>query len=148
DRLLGVAAGLATFVMGFGMIEPLLASLLTRTTGRGARGTAAGLFNMAQFAGAFAGGAIAGLLLPMGPVIPFAAFGGLTLLWGLSLLWLRDPVGLVVSDIAVPDLTNDAWPEVRRTLIAHPAILEADWEHGCSVRVRHWGRLLSADDVS
>src|SRR5262249_25738802 len=69
-RLAGVAVSLAAFVMGFAMIEPLLASLLTRTTGRGARGTAAGLFNMAQFTGAFLGGAAAGLLMHYGVALP------------------------------------------------------------------------------
>jgi len=146
--LLGVAASLAVFVMGFAMIEPLLASLLTRTTGRGARGTAAGVFNMTQFAGAFVGGAVAGLLLPLGEWVPFAVFGTLTLAWGVSLIWLRDPAGLVTSAITVPDLTPFGWPAVRRALIAHPAILEADWEAGAPVRIRHWERLLTPDELS
>ncbi len=147
-RLVLATAGLAVFVMGFGMIEPLLASLLTRTTGRGARGTAAGLFNMAQFSGAFAGGALAGLLLPYGPAIPFLACAALTAGWGVSLIWLRDPTGLVVSDIAAPELTADTWAELRRALISHPAILEADWDHASSVRVRHWGRLVSPAEIA
>jgi hypothetical protein len=37
---------------------------------------------------------------------------------------------------------------VRRVLIAHPAILEADWEAGAPVRIRHWERLLTPDELS
>ena len=51
--LVGAAVSLWLFVVGFAMIEPVLASLVTRYTGKGARGTAAGLFNMSQFGGAF-----------------------------------------------------------------------------------------------
>jgi hypothetical protein len=147
-RLAGVVPSLALFVMGFAMVEPLLASLLTRTTGRGARGTAAGLFNMAQFAGAFTGGALAGLLLPLGTAVPFLTFAGLLFLWGVSLIWLRDPGGLVVSAIAAPALTPATWTEVRQILIAHPAILEADWDDGAAVRVRHWEKLVSTAQLS
>jgi MFS family permease len=147
-RLVAVTASLAVFVMGFAMIEPLLAALLTRTTGSGSRGTAAGVFNMCQFAGAFAGGAVGGSLLKVGEWAPFAAFAVLTFAWGVSLVTLRDPRGLVTSDIAAPGLTPPAWASVRRALIAHPAVLEADWEAGHPVRIRHWERLLSPDELS
>ena len=61
--LAGIVAGLALFVVAFGLLEPTLTTLLTRYTTRAARGTAAGLFNMSGFLGAFVGGVLGGLLL-------------------------------------------------------------------------------------
>src|SRR5262245_49352582 len=55
-----VGCSLAAFVIGFGMLEPVLAALLTRHTTRTARGTAAGVFNLVQFLGVFVGGLLAG----------------------------------------------------------------------------------------
>jgi MFS family permease len=62
-ELAGIAAGLAFFVTALGLLEPTLTTLLTRYTTRETRGTAAGVFNMSGFLGAFVGGALGGLLL-------------------------------------------------------------------------------------
>ncbi len=84
--LLGTAIGLGLFVVGFAMIEPLLASLVTHVAGAKGRGTAAGVFNMVQFGGAFVGGALAGALTPAGAAAPCLAFAVLTLGWTLLVL--------------------------------------------------------------
>jgi MFS family permease len=62
-ELAGIVAGLALFVTALGLLEPTLTTLLTRYTTRETRGTAAGVFNMSGFLGAFVGGALGGLLL-------------------------------------------------------------------------------------
>jgi len=136
--LLATTVFLAVFVAGFGAIEPLLAALLTRYTGRGARGTAAGVFNMIQFTGAFLGGALSGLILPLGRGAPLIALATAIALWALSLRFLRDPSALVESAIEAPGLDEATWPAVRRALVARTAVLEADWSAGATVRVRHW----------
>lgn len=143
----GAALSLGLFVVGFAMIEPVLASLLTRFTGRTARGTAAGLFNMSQFGGAFLGGALAGLLMPLGRGVPFAALGALTGLWAIALSWLRNPEDIANSQIEAPGLDGDSWKDLRARLVSHPAILEAEWSGGALVRIRHWARLLTTDDL-
>jgi MFS family permease len=79
--LIGTGVGLAVFVVGFAMVEPLLASLVTHVVHPGTRGTAAGVFNMVQFGGAFLGGALAGALVPVGGAAPGLAFAALTLAW-------------------------------------------------------------------
>jgi len=137
---------LGLFIVGFGAIEPLLAALLTRYTGRGARGTAAGLFNMIQFTGAFLGGSLSGLFLPLGRGAPLLALAAMIAAWGLSLRLLRNPEDLVDSAFAVDGLTEEEWAAVHRCLVAHGAVLEADWNAGAPVRVRHWpDRVTRAD---
>jgi MFS family permease len=142
----GTAISLGCFVVGFAMIEPTLASLVTRFTGRTARGTAAGLFNMSQFGGAFIGGALAGFLMPYGRGVAFGALGLLTLGWALSLASLRNPEDIANASIEAPGLDPATWVIVRERLVSHPAILEAEWT-GVVIVVRHWTRLVSAEDL-
>jgi MFS family permease len=141
------ALSLGVFVVGFAMIEPTLASLVTRFTGRTARGTAAGLFNMSQFGGAFLGGALAGFLLNYGRGYAFVALGALTLTWAFTLRWLRNPEDIEDYSIDVPDLDGARWIVLREVLVSHPAILEAEMS-GTIVTIRCWGRLVSRDDLA
>ena len=143
----GTAIALGCFVTGFAMIEPTLASLVTRFTGRTARGTAAGLFNMAQFGGAFVGGALAGFLLHYGRGGAFLALGALTLSWAFALGWMRSPEDIADVSIEAPGLDGPAWAALRERLVSHPAILEAEWT-GAHVAIRHWARLVSPEDLS
>jgi MFS family permease len=141
------ALSLGVFVIGFAMIEPTLASLVTRFTGRTARGTAAGLFNMSQFGGAFLGGALAGFLMKYGRGYAFLALGLFTLGWAFTLAWMRNPEDIADSAIDAPELDGTTWAALRERLVAHPAILEAEWS-GRIVTIRHWARLVSRDDLS
>jgi MFS family permease len=143
----GTAISLGLFVVGFAMIEPTLASLVTRFTGRTARGTAAGLFNMSQFGGAFVGGALAGFLMPYGRGVAFAALGTVTLVWAFALAWLRNPEDIGDVSIDAPDLDGESWKALRERLVSHPAVLEAEW-NGALINIRHWTRLVSRDDLS
>lgn len=133
-----VTLGLGLFVVGFAAIEPLLASLLTRYTGRGSRGTAAGMFNMVQFLGAFLGGALSGLLLPAGRGAPLLLLAAGVAAWGLALRGLRDPGDLVESTFPGDGLSEERWSALHGDLVSHPAVLEADWVAGGPVHVRHW----------
>ena len=143
-----ITIGLGLFVVGFASIEPLLAALLTRYTGRGARGTAAGVFNMVQFSGAFLGGALAGALLPVGRGAPLLALAAGVLAFAFALKGLRDPTELVDSDLPAEGLTEEAWTAVHRRLVAHGAVLEADWTAGSPVRVRHWPDRVSVSELA
>lgn len=84
----GIVAGLALFVIAFGLLEPTLTALLTRYTTRESRGTAAGVFNMSGFFGAFVGGAMGGLLLGSHGDL-FLALVGVALLWLIAALRIR-----------------------------------------------------------
>ncbi|MFN2431866.1 MAG: MFS transporter [Gemmatimonadota bacterium] len=79
-ELAGIVAGLALFVVAFGLLEPTLTTLLTRFTTRETRGTAAGVFNMSGFLGAFVGGAVGGLLLERHEAL-FLALAVASVLW-------------------------------------------------------------------
>lgn len=142
----GTFASLALFVVGFAMIEPTLASLVTRFTGRTARGTAAGLFNMSQFGGAFLGGALAGFAMKFGRGWAFAALGAATLCWAFALAWLRNPEDIKDSTFDTPGLDATSWASLRERLVANPAILEAEWD-GTIVTIRHWARILTREDL-
>jgi hypothetical protein len=96
------------------------------------------VFNMIQFSGAFLGGALSGLVLPLGRGAPLIALATIIALWGLSLRFLRDPAALVDSTLEAPGLDEATWPAVHRALVSRAAVLEADWSAGAPVRVRHW----------
>ncbi len=136
---LSITLFLTVFVAGFASVEPVLASLLTRFTGKGARGTAAGVFNMVQFSGAFLGGSLAGLVLPIGQGAPLALMATLAFGWWLALGRMRHPDDVLASTLEVPRLDAASWPRVRRALLAQPGVLEAEWADGARATVRHWG---------
>ncbi|MDC1367957.1 MFS transporter [Pseudomonadales bacterium] len=61
-----VLIAMAVFFMAFNLLEVILPALVSRAAPAGARGTAMGVYSTAQFAGAFCGGALGGLLLSGG----------------------------------------------------------------------------------
>ena len=87
-ELAGIVAGLALFVTALGLLEPTLTTLLTHYTTRETRGTAAGVFNMSGFLGAFVGGALGGLLLEEHEVL-FMVLAAVSVLWLTAALRLR-----------------------------------------------------------
>ena len=54
--------GLFSFFMAFNLLEASLPSLISKESPAGARGTAMGVYSTSQFAGAFLGGTVGGLL--------------------------------------------------------------------------------------
>ena len=90
QHLAGIVIGLALFVIAFGLLEPSLTTLLTRYTTGEARGTAAGVFNMSGFAGAFVGGAMGGLFLENRGYL-FLALVALSAIWLAAAVRLRRP---------------------------------------------------------
>ncbi|MDX1756791.1 MAG: MFS transporter [Marinobacter sp.] len=64
---LGVAWGiLFLFFMAFNLLEASLPSLISKESPAASKGTAMGVYSTSQFLGAFAGGAVGGLLLEQG----------------------------------------------------------------------------------
>lgn len=58
-----VLAGMTLFFMAFNLMEVLLPALVSKTARVGDRGTAMGMYSTAQFAGAFVGGSVGGLIV-------------------------------------------------------------------------------------
>jgi MFS family permease len=87
-----LVAGLLLFIAGFALLEPLLTALLTRSCPETNRGTAAGVFSMSQFIGAFFGGVLAGKFLDRDVEALFWILAGTGALWFLQAFRLRNPI--------------------------------------------------------
>ena len=79
------------YFTGFMMLEPIMPSLMSRYAKPQVKGTASGVFNTAQFLGAFVGGAAAGYLLQYGHKAVFIFLGVITFLWLITVLTLEMP---------------------------------------------------------
>ncbi|HET9234340.1 MAG TPA: MFS transporter, partial [Candidatus Eisenbacteria bacterium] len=86
-----LAAGLILFIAGFALLELLLPALLTRHSDAHNRGTAAGVFNMSQFCGAFLGGIVAGAFLKRDLEALYWVLAGTSVLWFIAAQRLREP---------------------------------------------------------
>jgi MFS family permease len=95
-----LALGLLLFFVGFNVLEASLPSLVSKTARAGLRGTSIGVYNMAEFAGAGLGGALAGLLYGWGMGAVFAALLLVMAAW--LLVALRMPPISYAKSLMVP----------------------------------------------
>ncbi len=79
------------YFSGFMMLEPIMPSLMSKYAPKHLKGTASGVFNTAQFLGAFVGGAVAGFLMGISEKLVFLFLGVITVLWLLLVLTLDIP---------------------------------------------------------
>ncbi len=77
--------GLLLFVVAIAVLEPVLVSLLSRFAPGPHRGTATGVFSMAQFGGTFVGGLFGGAVLHRGQDLLFLLLFLATVVWGIFL---------------------------------------------------------------
>jgi len=77
--------GLLLFAVAIATLEPILATLLSRYSSGPGRGTASGVYSMAQFVGAFAGGVLGGAFLRREGTMFFILFV-VTTIWIVVLL--------------------------------------------------------------
>ncbi len=86
NHLAGVVVAGTLFYIAFTALEPILPSLVSRSTPESAYGTALGTFNSFQFLGSFVGGSVAGALarfpspMPMMVTLILAALAGVLLM--------------------------------------------------------------------
>ena len=107
------------FFTGAALLEPTLASLLSRFARGPHRGTAFGVYSMAQFSGAFAGGLRGGAFLRTGRYALFLGLFVMTLLWALALTRIgrlrpRGSEGRAILGGHRPDPDRPAEPPERR----------------------------------
>lgn len=82
-----LVGALVLYFAAFNWLEASLPSWLSRIVPAGHKGTAMGFYASAQFLGAFAGGAVGGVLMQwQGPTTVLLAGAGVALLWGLFAL--------------------------------------------------------------
>jgi MFS family permease len=107
--------GLLLFIVAFAILEPLFPALLTRLCQQANRGTAAGVFNMSQFSGAFVGGVVSGLFLKSNVEALFWILFATSTLWWFSAFRLEDPRNLTILELPM----NGSSKEQQRTMVKH-----------------------------
>ena len=121
----GLIVGLWLFFASFSLLEAMLPSLVSRLAPGESKGAAIGVYSSAQFLGAFAGGALGGLLLGM-----FGALGVFVLttvvlcVWLLLILSMREPRFLTTQQLRVGVKTAPQAEKLAKKLTAVPGVAE------------------------
>lgn len=92
-----LVTGATVFTCGMALTEPILPALLTRFAPAEIRGTAAGVFNVHQFCGAFLGGILGGGSLAFGPRFLFIGLAGLLVAWTVFAFQLPNPFRVEIA---------------------------------------------------
>ena len=92
-----VMAAMVLFFMAFNLMEVILPAVISKLAPAGSRGTAMGIYSTAQFAGAFAGGAIGGYIIDMWEIADLMYVNV-----SICLLWFIVGLGLPGADKGKP----------------------------------------------
>jgi predicted MFS family arabinose efflux permease len=128
-----LAALIAVLVAFFGavnLLESLLPSIITKTCRAGAKGTAMGVYSTSQFLGAFAGGALGGLVnQAYGADGVFVLGAVAALAWLAAALTMRPPERVTARTVDLTARLVDAGPgaalALQRELLAVPGVRDA-----------------------
>ncbi|MBV1907898.1 MAG: MFS transporter [Kangiellaceae bacterium] len=121
-----VVLALVIYFTGFNLMEALLPSMISRIAPLSGKGTALGVYSTSQFAGAFLGGPVAGIIIQykgMDGVYLVGAF--MAMLWALLLLGLKNPPALTAYTLTMPDVAEDAFPSLIDEIKAIEGVSEA-----------------------
>ena len=124
DGIAAIAVFLFLFFTAFNLLEASLPSLISKIAPAGAKGTAMGVFSTSQFAGAFLGGLVGGLVHQEwggGGVLLFCAVAAIV--WFLVALSMGRPRQVSSQVIRVSGEVGD-W-ELQRRLLQIPGVEEA-----------------------
>jgi predicted MFS family arabinose efflux permease len=92
DRASVLVGALFLFFVAFNLLEALLPSLVSRTAPAARKGLALGVYNTAQSAGLFAGGAVGGLASQYGgPAAVFGTCVALGVIWVAVAAFIQPP---------------------------------------------------------
>jgi MFS family permease len=126
ERFAYLAVGLWVFFVGFNVLEALLPSLVSRIAPAHSKGGAVGVYNSAEFFGAFLGGAAGGLVYgAYGAGGVFAGCALLALVWIAVALTGPAPRLLDTHLIEVGPLGADEARALARRLSDVPGVAEA-----------------------
>lgn len=121
-----VVVALIIYFTGFNLMEALLPSMISRIAPLSGKGTALGVYSTSQFAGAFLGGPVAGLIMQysgMDGIYLIGAF--MAILWALLLLGLKNPPALTAYTLTMPDVAKEAFPSLIDEIKAIEGVSEA-----------------------
>lgn len=126
--LFSLVLGLFLFIAAFALLEPLFPALLTRLAQQANRGTAAGIFNMSMFSGAFVGGLISGAFLERNVGVLFLLLAGTSLAWLIYALKLHDPQHMSVLALALKDEVGTTRRSLVSRLLKVRGVEDVAWE--------------------
>jgi len=121
-----VVVAMIIYFTGFNLMEALLPSMISRIAPLSGKGTALGVYSTSQFAGAFLGGPVAGLIIQYHGMDGVYLVGGvMALLWAVLLLGLKNPPALTAYTLTMPDVAKDAFPSLVQEIKAIEGVSEA-----------------------
>jgi len=121
-----VVVALVIYFTGFNLMEALLPSMISRIAPLSGKGTALGVYSTSQFAGAFLGGPIAGLIIQYKGMDGVYLIGAvMAILWALLLLGLKNPPALTAYTLTMPDVAKEAFPSLIDEIKAIEGVSEA-----------------------
>jgi MFS family permease len=121
-----VIIAMVIYFTGFNLMEALLPSMISRIAPLSGKGTALGVYSTSQFAGAFLGGPVAGLIMQyqgMDGIYLIGAF--MAMLWAVLLLGLKNPPALTAYTLTMPDVAKDSFPSLVEEIKAIEGVSEA-----------------------
>ena len=121
-----VVIAMIVYFTGFNLMEALLPSMISRIAPLSGKGTALGVYSTSQFAGAFLGGPVAGMIMQykgMDGIYLVGAF--MAILWAILLLGLKNPPALTSYTLTMPDVAKDAFPSLIDEIKAIEGVSEA-----------------------
>jgi MFS family permease len=121
----GLVLGMFLFFLSFNLLEAMLPSLISRLAPSESKGAAIGVYSTAQFLGAFAGGALAGLISGYGATGVFLLTTGVIAFWLLLVLSMREPRLLSTRQIHVGAQSAPQAEKLAMKLAAVPGVAEA-----------------------
>jgi MFS family permease len=114
------------YFTGFNLMEALLPSMISRIAPLSSKGTALGVYSTSQFAGAFLGGPIAGLIIQYKGMDGVYLIGALmAMIWAVLLLGLKNPPAFTSYTLTMPDVAEDAFPSLIDEIKAIEGVSEA-----------------------
>jgi len=121
-----VVIAMIIYFTGFNLMEALLPSMISRIAPLSGKGTALGVYSTSQFAGAFLGGPVAGLIMQykgMDGIYLIGAF--MAMLWALLSLGLKNPPALTAYTLTIPDVSKEGFSSLVEEIKAIEGVAEA-----------------------
>jgi len=121
-----VIIAMVLFFTGFNVLEALLPSMISRIAPLSGKGTALGVYSTSQFAGAFLGGPVAGLIMQFyGTQAIYFSGGIVALIWAVMLLGLKNPPAVTAYTLTMPEVSAEAFPSLVAEIKAIEGVSEA-----------------------
>ncbi|WP_168204006.1 MFS transporter [Aliikangiella coralliicola] len=124
--LVVVALAMVVYFAGFNLLEALLPSMISRIAPLSGKGTALGVYSTSQFAGAFLGGPIAGIIMQYNGMDGVYILGSvMALIWAVLLLGLKNPSAVTAYTLTMPSVSADSFPSLVEEIKAIEGVSEA-----------------------